>query len=97
MNNDIINILLVEDNPGDVRLIQENLKDTDNFNFKLDHVFRLSEAKERINKQKFDIILLDLSLPDSSGIDTFNNIHKYSSDLPIIILSGNITTQYNNR
>ncbi|HAR63092.1 MAG: hypothetical protein DKM50_05255 [Candidatus Margulisiibacteriota bacterium] len=81
-------ILVVEDNPADFRLVREVLLDVTNVRFELTHEVMLSEALERLDQEKFDIILLDLSLPDSYGIDTFTAINAKASDVPIVILSG---------
>ncbi len=82
-----INILLVEDNPGDARLIMEMLK-TESTPFELDTVGRLSAAFEKLKSTKYDVMLLDLGLPDSKGIETMEKVRKLATDLPIIILTG---------
>jgi len=65
-----INILLIEDNPSIIRLIQELLKDTEDFNHELINAKSLSEGLKYVKERLFDIVLLDLSLSDSSGFDT---------------------------
>jgi len=87
MKEKIIRILLVEDNPGDVIIIKEMLKDIYDGNFELEHFQRVDEGVEHIN-ENFDIMLLDLNLPDSQGIETFNTMNKHAPELPIIILTG---------
>ena len=72
MTNSSIKILIIEDNPGDARLIQEMLKEVKDINFEIIHVLRLDEALKFNLTNNFDVILLDLCLPDSEGIDTFN-------------------------
>ena len=84
----MVNILLIEDNPGDARLIHEFLKETNNFDFKLDVAETLSEGLKYIDDKKFDIVLLDLSLPDSSGFDTIIKTKEKIKDFPIVILTG---------
>ena len=79
---------MIEDNPGDARLIIEMLKETSNIHFDILHAIRLDEGLKYLVTNKFDIILLDLCLPDSSGIDTFNITHYNAQDVPIIVLSG---------
>ncbi len=64
-------ILLIEDNPGDVYLVEENLEEFANFFYEFKNVGTLNEALTVLKKQPFDVILLDLELPDSSGINTF--------------------------
>ena len=67
-------ILLIEDNPGDARLVQEELSDVMDFFFDLTIAGMLSTGIEHIESNKTDLILLDLTLPDSTGIDTFLKI-----------------------
>ena len=86
MNNGSIEILLIEDNPGDARLIKEFLRETGKA-FELDWVDSLSKGLKRLDGK--DAILLDLTLPDSSGLDTFKKIHSVAPALPIIVLTGN--------
>lgn len=80
-------ILLIEDNPGDARLIRETLKEVDN-SFDLEHVVRLQDGLERIQKGDIGMILLDLSLPDSSGIDAYIRVHSKAKHIPIIVITG---------
>ena len=88
MNNSSIKILIVEDNPGDARLIEEMLKDVEDINFDIIHVVRLDEGLKYILTKNFDVILLDLCLPDSEGIDTFNIMSYNAPGIPIIVLTG---------
>lgn len=83
-----IRLLLVEDNPGDIRLIEEALAQRVNAHFTKDCVSRLSDALNRISAGNIDVILLDLSLPDSQGLETFVRIQQAASHMPIIVLSG---------
>jgi len=83
-----IKILLIEDNPGDTYLIEEHLEEFANFSYELKIVETLDEALSVLKKQPFDVILLDLELPDSCGINTFLNIHNKNPLIPIIILTG---------
>lgn len=91
--NSRISLLLVEDNPADIRLIQEVLHEYREAAFQhlelvYEHVTTLADAKKALDSQPFDLILLDLSLPDSQALNTFKSVHTYASDIPIIILSG---------
>ena len=81
-------ILLVEDNLPDAKLMEIYLQEAYDNNFILTTVIRLSEAIEKVKNEKFDVVLLDLTLPDSSGIQTFNSLLKHVSDVPIILLTG---------
>ncbi len=83
-----VRVLLVEDNPGDVRLIVELLSDYHD-QFRLDaHVARLSEAEEAVERADIDLVLLDLSLPDSQGFETFERLLAHGRNVPILVLSG---------
>jgi diguanylate cyclase (GGDEF)-like protein len=81
-------VLLIEDNPGDARLIREMLAE-DASAFRLSHADRLSRGIELLARQDTDLVLLDLSLPDSHGIETFTKVYAHSPKVPIIVLSGN--------
>ena len=84
----VTRILVIEDNFRDVRLIQEMLKEIPSFSFEFKHVERLDEGLKCIENDKFDVLLLDLNLPDSAGIETFIKAYKSAPYLPIVILSG---------
>jgi hypothetical protein len=81
-------ILLVEDNPGDVRLLQEFLWDVTSVKLQLKQAQELEEALNFLEKESFDVILLDLLLPDSEGLETFLKIHHQAPAIPIIVLTG---------
>ncbi len=83
-----IKILLIEDNPGDAFLIEEHLDEFADFSYKLKIVETFTEALNILKKQPFNVILLDLELPDSGGINTFVRIHNINPLIPIIILTG---------
>ncbi|MEH2253391.1 hybrid sensor histidine kinase/response regulator [Nostoc sp.] len=83
-----IKVLLVEDNPGDVFLLQEFLKEVTTVVVDLMPVVRLSEAFDYLAKEIFDVILLDLSLPDGQGLETFVITHNHAKATPIIVLTG---------
>jgi len=83
-----INILLVEDDPEDVWVMRNLLGDRWDAPFQLAHVELLSAAIERCAEQRFDVVLLDLSLPDSRGLETFFAMHAHAGDVPIVVLSG---------
>lgn len=82
------NILLIEDNPGDVRLIEEYLKDSDVRRYKLFHSSTLAGGKELLASQPIDIVLLDLYLPDSLGEETFDTLFREYASYPFIVLTG---------
>jgi signal transduction histidine kinase len=83
-----IRILLVEDNPGDVRLLRETLRDAPTLPHELRHAGRLSEARERLEEGEYDVLLLDLSLPDAHGMETVARALEAAPDVPIIVLTG---------
>jgi PAS domain S-box-containing protein len=88
MEDRVIKVLLVEDNPGDARLFWEMLSVTDEEEYSVTIVERLSNAMVHLKNEGVDVILLDLGLPDSIGLDTFRTVHSFKSQLPIIILTG---------
>jgi two-component system, cell cycle response regulator len=81
-------ILLVEDNSADARLMVELLADAGAGEGELQHVDRISAALKRLSEQKFDVVLLDLSLPDGSGLDTVKRMCAADPHMPIIVLTG---------
>jgi len=85
---DTIKILLVEDNPGDSLIIREMLKETEYTQFKLIHYPKLEDGLKNLEENKFDVVILDLNLPDSEGLETFLQILGKHPEPPIIILTG---------
>ncbi len=85
-----IRALLIEDNPGDARLIREMLRDAGGapVAVELTHADRLALGLEQLTNQVTDVVLLDLSLPDSRGFDTFSTVHTHVPDVAIVVLSG---------
>ncbi|BBD61005.1 two-component hybrid sensor and regulator [Nostoc sp. HK-01] len=88
MAGELIKVLLVEDNPGDVFLLQELLKEINTVKVELYPVEQLSAALKLLAQDNFDLMLLDLSLPDSQGIDTFVKATSQAKATPIIVLTG---------
>ncbi len=80
--------LLVEDDRADARLIQVLLKDAAAPDVQIEHVGRLDLARERVGRETFDVVLLDLGLPDSQGLATFTRMQEASGGLPIVVLTG---------
>jgi PAS domain S-box-containing protein len=80
--------LLVEDNPGDARLLRETLADAGMTIVSVVHVTRLREAHARLAREHFDVVLLDLSLPDADGLETIVRTHEYAPCVPIVVLTG---------
>ncbi|MFQ5814085.1 MAG: histidine kinase dimerization/phospho-acceptor domain-containing protein, partial [Anaerolineae bacterium] len=88
MSDRPIKVLLVEDNPGDARLIREALAEAGTARFKLAHIEHLREGLQRLAEGGIDVVLLDLSLPDGQGLDTFTRMHAAKPDIPIVVLTG---------
>jgi len=83
-----IRILLIEDNPGDARLIRELLAEGGGASFDLEHVDCLSKGLTRLAQGGVDIVLLDLTLPDSHDLDGLGKILAQTLEVPIVVLSG---------
>ena len=83
-----IKTLLVEDNQGDAFLLKEKLAHAREIKFNLTHVERLKTAVQCLQQESFDVILLDLDLPDSQGLQTFLTLEKIVPNLPIVLLTG---------
>jgi len=83
-----ITVLLVEDNPGDARLILELLEDVQAQAFDLERVGRLDHALSRLSRTGVDVVLLDLGLPDSQGLETFVRARRSAPEEPIVVISG---------
>jgi len=83
-----LNILVIEDNPGDLFLLQEFLRATDLVVGNLLHAMRLSEAKAILATEPIDLVFLDLSLPDSFGLDSYIGLSQSAQRVPVILLTG---------
>ncbi len=82
-----IRVLLVEDSPDDAELIQVLLGKTTEATFVITHENRLGKGVARLKQERFDVVLLDFSLPDSFGLDTFLSIHEAEPRVPVIVLT----------
>lgn len=82
-----VKILLIEDNLAEARLLEEFLLDTDAANFQLIHVQRLREGLQKLQQELFDVILLDLTLPDSQGLGSLVSVNEISPAVPIVVLT----------
>jgi CheY-like chemotaxis protein len=83
-----IHVLLIEDNLGDARLLRALLQETASPQFELVHAERFSEALTRLSERRFDVVLLDLSLPDAQGLETISRLARQAEGTPIVILTG---------
>ncbi len=87
-SQDVVRVLLVEDEPGDRRLVEEMLREADE-GAVLTSCTRLGEALGPISRGLADLVLLDLSLPDSFGIEGVRRLRAAAPDIPVVVLSGN--------
>ncbi len=83
-----LRVLLVEDNPGDARLVREMLAEMNTERYETVPVGRLADALQFLSEQPFDAILLDLNLPDSYGLATLIKIRSVAPHVPVIVVSG---------
>jgi signal transduction histidine kinase len=83
-----IRLLLVEDNPADALLLAHTLADAGEAAFQMVHVQSMTEALHRLARDSFDAVLLDLSLPDSYGVDTVAQTNAAAPNLPIVVMTG---------
>jgi diguanylate cyclase (GGDEF)-like protein len=88
MDDKIIKILYVEDDMDHAVLIRELLEEIKNVHYKLTHVQRLDEALLEIDNEDYDIVLLDLSLPDEQGVNTVARVCEQAPDIPVVVISG---------
>lgn len=88
MNKKVLSLLVVEDNPSDFLIIEQMLRSDAESAFTTMHVTSCESAENLLAVHGFDLILLDLMLPDSEGIDTFFRIKSNNNQPPILILSG---------
>jgi DNA-binding NtrC family response regulator len=82
-----VNVLVIEDNLAEARLIEEVLKGTIHDRFVLVHVKRLADAIAQLQARQFDVALLDLTLPDSLGLDSLDSLISHAPNLPIVVLT----------
>ncbi|PIR16424.1 MAG: hypothetical protein COV46_08435 [Deltaproteobacteria bacterium CG11_big_fil_rev_8_21_14_0_20_49_13] len=83
-----INLLVIEDNQGDARLVEELLLKSGHVDFDIDTVENFNDGTEEMLKRNFDLVLLDLNLPDSKGMETFQRFHAKFPAVPVILFTG---------
>lgn len=88
MNLERFRVLLIEDNPGDVRLLREELAETTSARFEIIDVSRISDAVHALATARYDLVLLDLNLPDGCGPRTVERIRALAPTLPVVVLTG---------
>jgi diguanylate cyclase (GGDEF)-like protein/PAS domain S-box-containing protein len=81
-------LLLVEDNPGDARLLREMFNEQGSHNTELTHVECIREAEKYLAERVFDIIVLDLGLPDAKGLGAVRKAHAAAPHVPLVVLTG---------
>jgi PAS domain S-box-containing protein len=84
-----LRILIVEDNPADADFIHELLPQAGPLYFHVESAQRLSEAVARLERGNIDLVLLDLGLPDSQGLETLHALQKVAVDIPVVVMTGN--------
>lgn len=84
----VLSLLVIEDNPSDFLIIEQMLRSLGDNAFSVEHAVDCKSAERFLLNGTFDLILLDLMLPDSDGIDSFFRIKSKSNQQPILILSG---------
>jgi glutamate dehydrogenase (NAD(P)+) len=82
-----VKVLLIEDNPLQTRLIQSLLGEATGRTYEMDNADTLATGLQRVKEDRPDLVLLDLMLPDSEGLETFLRLHSHSPDLPVIVQS----------
>jgi sigma-B regulation protein RsbU (phosphoserine phosphatase) len=88
MKEQALQVLLVEDNAGDARLLREMFSKERPDSFNLTHLSRMREAEVHLAKGGVDIVLLDMGLPDAYGLDTVRHARAAAPHVPIIVLTG---------
>src|SRR5579863_4978805 len=88
MKQKTIQVLLVEDNPGDALLLRRMFDKENPGTFEFTHLSRMSDAVEHLQKRDVDIILLDMGLPDARGLETVRRAHSAAPQVPLIVLTG---------
>jgi len=87
-NEDHVRVLLVEDSPSDAQLLCEFLQEYPPQRFEIERAERLEEAIQLVAERTFDVVLLDLTLPDSAGLDTCARMRRAVPHVPIVVLTG---------
>ena len=88
MAAETIKVLLIEDNPGDVLLVREMLKEAGAPRFDLCVADRFASGIERLRQDRYDVVILDLGLPDSQGLDSLRELHRQVPKVPVLVMTG---------
>ncbi len=81
------NVMLIEDNLEDALLIKEFLGRTNGYSFLLNHFTSINQSLDALKNNSFDVILTDLNLPDSAGLETVKKVYKSAIEIPLIVLT----------
>jgi diguanylate cyclase (GGDEF)-like protein/PAS domain S-box-containing protein len=81
-------LLIVEDNPGDARLLREMFNEQGSHNTELTHVECMNEAEQHLAERAFDVVVLDLGLPDAQGLEAVRRAHAAAPRVPLVVLTG---------
>ena len=84
----VLRVLLVEDQPGDAMLVMIALRECRSTRFAVSHVETLADARDHLGREVMDVVLLDLSLPDSSGLDTVTKVLQVAPRMPVVVMTG---------
>lgn len=88
LSQSMFSVLLIEDNPGDATLVKDMLADVADARFQVHWAEALLPGLDRLARGDIDLVLLDVSLPDSHGLDGLNAIRIHAPDLPVVLLTG---------
>lgn len=83
-----LSILLLEDNPVDVRLLRDELREAGAGDFRVTHAEGLAQALACLEQEHFDVVLTDLSVPDSFGLATLEAVLRRAGETPVVVLTG---------
>ena len=85
--DEVVRVLLVEDSSDHAELISTKLRRSKRIRVDIDHADRLEKGLRNLERNAYDVVLLDFSLPDSFGIETFRRAHEAAPRTPIIVLT----------
>ena len=88
VESELTSILMIEGNPGDGQLIREMLLEGNTTSFQIEHADQLDLGLECLSNKKYDVILLDFSLPDSPGLASYRQLKSQAPEVPVVVLTG---------